>query len=167
MTKEIDNMTKEIDNMDANILCTLLAQRIPPEQFQLWGLDVHWMAPEYDTPENRAIVEDVIANYTTLAVAVAAAECLSKINQAVNAYICSHYDLGTQASLQAIYVQPTTPQAAKDLLLTVWDWAQSVLVYYYAQKAEITASPDPVAVTWDFSQFDATDPGVTLQSLLG
>jgi len=53
--------------MQANILCTLLAQRINPEQFQLWGLDVHWMKEEYDTPENRAIVADVIANYDTLA----------------------------------------------------------------------------------------------------
>jgi len=53
--------------MKADILCTLLAQRILPEQFQLWGLDVHWMAEEYNTPENMAIVEDVIANYETLA----------------------------------------------------------------------------------------------------
>jgi len=52
--------------MDTNILCTLIAQRIPPEQFQLWGLEVHWMTHEYDTPENKAIVADVIANYDTL-----------------------------------------------------------------------------------------------------
>lgn len=53
--------------MDENILCTLLEQRIPPEQFQLWGLDIHWMSEEYNTVENRAIVDDVIANYDTLA----------------------------------------------------------------------------------------------------
>jgi hypothetical protein len=53
--------------MDANILCTLLAQRIPPEQFQLWGLDIHWMSPDFDTPANRAIVADVIKNYDNLA----------------------------------------------------------------------------------------------------
>ena len=52
--------------MNANILCTLLAQRINPEYFQLWGLDIHWMKEEYDTPENRAIVADVIANYPSL-----------------------------------------------------------------------------------------------------
>jgi len=52
--------------MDTDTLCTLLAQRIPSEQFQLWGLDIHWMSEEYDTPENNAIVADVIANYTTL-----------------------------------------------------------------------------------------------------
>ena len=52
--------------MNADTLCTLIAQRINPEYFQLWGLDIHWMKEEYDTPENRAIVEDVITNYSTL-----------------------------------------------------------------------------------------------------
>jgi len=53
--------------MDPNILCTLLAQQIPPEQFQLWGLEVHWMDESYNTPENQTIVADVIANYDALA----------------------------------------------------------------------------------------------------
>ena len=53
--------------MDAGILCRLLAERIPAGQFQFWGTDVHWMAEEYDTPENTAIVADVIKNYETLA----------------------------------------------------------------------------------------------------
>ncbi len=68
--------------MDANILCTLLAQRIPPEQFQVQvhGLEVVFFDPDqnnkpvgspnespYDTPENRAIVDDVIKNYDALA----------------------------------------------------------------------------------------------------
>jgi len=66
--------------MNASILCTLLAQRIPPEQFQVHGEEVVFFDPEqnnkpvgspnespYDTPENRAIVADVIANYDALA----------------------------------------------------------------------------------------------------
>ena len=52
--------------MNASTLCTLLAQRILPEKFQLWGLEIKWVLPEFDTPENRAIVEDVIANYEAL-----------------------------------------------------------------------------------------------------
>ena len=68
--------------MDANILCQLLAQRIPPEQFQIRGEEVYFIDPDannkpvdaphtspYDTPENRAVVADVIANYDTLAAA--------------------------------------------------------------------------------------------------
>jgi hypothetical protein len=53
--------------MQSNILCTLLAQRIPPEQFQLHGLEVHWMDEVFNTPENQIIINDVIANYDTLA----------------------------------------------------------------------------------------------------
>jgi hypothetical protein len=71
--------------MNANTLCTLLAQRIPPKQFQIHGLEVVFFDPDqnnkpytapnespYDTPENRAIVADVIKNYDTLA-----AECVA------------------------------------------------------------------------------------------
>lgn len=71
--------------MDSNILCTLLAQRIPPEQFQLHGLEVVFFDPEqslkpvgspnespYDTAENRKIVKDVIEAYDDLAVDVIA-----------------------------------------------------------------------------------------------
>lgn len=89
-----------------------------------------------------------------------------KLNQEVNAYICAHYDLGTQASMQAIYIMPTTPIAAKDLLLTVWSWVQSVLTYYYSKKAGLTVAEDPAIITWSFSQFDTTDPEVSLQSLI-
>ena len=68
--------------MNASTLCNLIAQRIPPEHFQLSGLEVVFFDPEknnkpctapnespYDTPENRAIVGDVIKNYDTLAAA--------------------------------------------------------------------------------------------------
>jgi hypothetical protein len=54
--------------MDGIILCNLLAEKIPAEQFQLWGTDVHWTDKAFDTPENNAIVADVIENYETLAV---------------------------------------------------------------------------------------------------
>ena len=66
--------------MDAENLCTLLAQRIPPEQFRVHGMEVVFFDPDknnkpvtapnkspYDTPANRAIVEDVIKNYDKLA----------------------------------------------------------------------------------------------------
>ena len=66
--------------MDADILCTLLAQRIPPEQFQIRGEEVYFIDPDannkpvtdphtspYDTPANQAIVADVIKNYDALA----------------------------------------------------------------------------------------------------
>jgi len=75
--------------MNANTLCTLLAERIPPEHFQIHGLEVVFTDPErnnkpfdapnespYDTPENRAIVADVIANYDTLAAEYEASQAI-------------------------------------------------------------------------------------------
>jgi hypothetical protein len=55
--------------VDTDILCVLLAKKVPPEQFQVWGTEVHWMDKAFDTPENNAIVADVIENYETLAAA--------------------------------------------------------------------------------------------------
>ena len=53
--------------MNAQILCALLAQRIPPEQFQIWGTEIHWMDEKFNTPENRAIIEGTIKDYDILA----------------------------------------------------------------------------------------------------
>lgn len=55
--------------MNSDILCQLIAQHIDPEFFQLHGLTVVWRDSSHDTPENRAIVDDVIANYDDLAAA--------------------------------------------------------------------------------------------------
>jgi hypothetical protein len=66
------------EKMNASTLCSLIAQRIPPEQFQLWGLEIHWMDESCNTPENRAIVADVIVNYDTLA-----AEYESKLQRTI------------------------------------------------------------------------------------
>lgn len=51
--------------MDFNILCTLVAQRIDPTKFRLLGVHVDF--PDGEDPELRAIADDVIANYETLA----------------------------------------------------------------------------------------------------
>lgn len=52
--------------MQADILCSLIAKQINPEYFQLWGLEVHWMKEEYNTSENRAIVQAIIDDYENL-----------------------------------------------------------------------------------------------------
>jgi len=92
--------------------------------------------------------------------------CLSGLKQDVNTYIVSRYDMGTQASFQAMYSIETTPAEIKTTLLSVWAWVQSVLREYYTKRAEISASKAPHLVTWDFSQFDVTDPRVALDSFI-
>jgi hypothetical protein len=60
--------------MDSNILSSLLSIRINPVKFRLTGLDVVFWDEADNTPENQAIIEDVIANYNTLAAEYAAAK---------------------------------------------------------------------------------------------
>jgi hypothetical protein len=51
--------------MDANTLCTLLAEKIDPAKFLLWGTEIKWLTTP--TKEETALASDVIANYDTLA----------------------------------------------------------------------------------------------------
>ena len=82
-------------------------------------------------------------------------------------YIFAHYDPYTQASLQSLYVDPRTPPAAKDAITAAWDWVRSVLDYYYQQKARLEAGEaGQVFLELNFTQFDTTDPGVTLRALI-
>jgi hypothetical protein len=114
--------------MDAYTLCTLLAQRIPPEQFQIRGEEVYFIdsdannkpvdAPHtspYDTPENRAIVEDVISNYDTLETAYLAEELKAK----TNAETIAKLELIDKQSIRGIRewiaVQPTASKFVIDL----------------------------------------------------
>lgn len=73
--------------MNANTLCSLIAQRIDPRHFHLEGLEVVFCDiygifrkdnPDFDTPENRAIVADVIKNYPELAAAYEAKQDILK-----------------------------------------------------------------------------------------
>jgi hypothetical protein len=92
---------------------------------------------------------------------------MESLNQDVQTYIYTKYDIGTQASLQAIYTQPTTPQAVKDQFDLLFAWIASVMQYYYQKKALIRDNEDWESVTWDFTTFDATDPNVSLESYMG
>jgi hypothetical protein len=53
--------------MDAIIFCNLLAQRINPSKFQIWGTDIHWLVDP--TPEELSLADSVVSNYATLAAA--------------------------------------------------------------------------------------------------
>ncbi|NLT24661.1 MAG: hypothetical protein GXX82_16585 [Syntrophorhabdus sp.] len=50
--------------MNASIVCTLLAERIDPTKFQVWGTEIKWLVEP--TAGELAAAADVIANYATL-----------------------------------------------------------------------------------------------------
>lgn len=91
-------------------------------------------------------------------------DILTLINNELVAYIATHYDQGTQLSLLALYANPDTPAEIKVIIKLAWDWVQSILSYYYRVKGDILAGQP---YEWDLSQFNATDPAVSLAALLG
>lgn len=89
------------------------------------------------------------------------------LNNDLNAYICSYYDMGTQQTFQAIYANPGTSETVKTNLSSLFSWIlDECLVYYYTKRTEILASDEPELIVWDFSQFDNTKPDITLFGLV-
>ena len=99
-------------------------------------------------------------------------------------YIISHYPETRQHTFKAKFMQIideltnnsssyTQEQldaltSAKSRLLAAMNWVDQVLDYFYTKLDEIKSSPDIPTLTnisWDFSQFDASDPGVTIEEI--
>lgn len=90
-----------------------------------------------------------------------------ELSDAGNNYIDQHYDSGAKTSLLASWIEGNQKgyvnRAA--MVQSVWSWAQQVLNYYAGKMQEIftaTSLADVAAVTWDFSQFDASDPALVI-----
>lgn len=86
--------------MDKNILRQLVAQQIPVDHFHFEGDTLVFTDPEknskpctapnespYDTPENRAIVAEVIANYDTLAAEFVQQQLMVEVVSAVQSFL--------------------------------------------------------------------------------
>lgn len=71
-------------------------------------------------------------------------------------YLVGHYDMGTQATMQARYVSPETPQETKQRIEEAWAWIRTVQLYYLEKKVAVLAGS--VDTKWDFSQFDTPKP---------
>ncbi len=98
------------------------------------------------------------------------ADRLMVLKSEVCLYIYGVYDAGTQASMQALWSQDATSAAVKTDIEAVWAWIASIMAYYYQCKSAIGALVDVESVEaygWDFTQFDATCPDVTLQAIFG
>ncbi len=89
---------------------------------------------------------------------------LAVLENALHDYVYSRYDQGTQSSLTALFVLPTTSDAAKTAIAAMWVWMQTVIARYYQLRDQIKEG-DMVEV--NFIPFDLTDPKVRLENLMG
>ena len=93
---------------------------------------------------------------------------LAQVNQEVNTYINTYYDTGTQQSFTAAYVKYNTPEL-KAYLDPIWDWIEIIMSYYYTVKQLIVDAETIETlknISWDFGQFDDTNPTVSLKDLI-
>lgn len=74
-----------------------------------------------------------------------------------------------QAQAEIILADPTSTTAQTEaatqlvaLMATLRAWDNTISDYYMNKSNEIMGSDDPASVVWDFSQFQATDPVITL-----
>jgi len=109
---------------------------------------------------------------------------IASLDKSCNEYILKHYQYSRQNTFKAKYVQIvdeltnnsssyttdqiTNLETAKNRLNEVLQWIETVLDYYYSKLDEIKNATDIDTVntiTWDFSQFDSTDPQVTIEEI--
>jgi len=109
---------------------------------------------------------------------------IKELENDCNKYILAHYAYSRQNTFKAKFSQIideltnnynnytadqiTQLQTAKNRLLEVNSWIESVLDYFYQKLDEIKNAPDlPTLdnITWDFSQFDSTDPQATIEEI--
>lgn len=87
----------------------------------------------------------------------------AEINTKLQEYIYTKFDIGTQLSFMALYVDDQTPLQVKTAIKTAWTWLQSVMDYYYKTKDSLEVNKGAVC---DFEQFDATVPPVKLSDFM-
>jgi hypothetical protein len=163
--------------MEAGILCSVLATKIDPAKFCLHGLEVHWNDEIDNTPENQAIINDVIANYDTYALPFIKSEQIRIIkNQmrvqlalAIGDYGDNIADISRALALSegirngsitdqtiidgyAQYCQATLdmyggPQAVLDVLNTDLQGMLTYLAPYYPAKDDVNSATDASQAT--------------------
>lgn len=86
-------------------------------------------------------------------------------------YINQHYDAVNRDALQMIFSQAlaTSNTAAAERVGLVMAWASSIMGYNAQKISNFNAAQDQAALdaaTWDFSQFDASDPQVKVSEFV-
>ncbi len=124
------------------------------------GVAQYWQTLDGDTPREMNAAEK----------AVRLEEHRTRIRYALIAdfesYVTSHYSPDKENRLRALLEEAhrlgLTARAA--YIQTGFTWGDSVSTYYSDKLSEIAGKltvADLDSVVWDFSQYDATDPGVT------
>jgi hypothetical protein len=118
----------------------------------------------------QATIDAVVAAHDPEGLTTNQHKMYRTISLEVQTYLFAHYDANTQKSLTAMYDRAEntgkTNRAAH--VGPALDWVlETVLSYFYGKKDAIYATTTQAeldAIAWDFDQFDASDPGVTIQS---
>lgn len=94
---------------------------------------------------------------------------VENLNRSLQNYVYSAYDMGTQASFQCLYLLPTVSEQSKADITNVWEWIQSILIYYYQCKETLLSTKDIASAknfVYNFGQFNATKPTASLSAIL-
>jgi hypothetical protein len=88
----------------------------------------------------------------------------------VTAYIGSHYDPAQQVTVLSLWTEGLTKNWPNRIALvqSIMDWVNSVLTYFYGKVADMSGAATQSAldaITYDFGQFSASDPHVSLGQL--
>ena len=93
------------------------------------------------------------------------------ISQEANLYASGRYSDDRRDALLMLYVQASAEGMANRLayIQQLFDWANTIMAHVITCKSELDlllSSEDIAAYTWDFTAFDLTDPGVTVEGAL-
>ncbi len=134
------------------------------------------------TAEQRAAAAAVIksfdptieAQYYTLSLPEYQIWRVSMLNEQLTNYIYSHYPPPNQQTISVLLTQsmnPLNPMPNRAAYIgQLWTWIASVITYWHTIQDAIAAATtnDQVrAVIMDVSQFDATDPQITIYQTMG
>lgn len=95
----------------------------------------------------------------------------TEFDEATKAYILDHYDIERQSSLQLIRNDARWDSLTNryNYVTQAVTWINSILEYHFGKLSEIEAATtveELIAIDWDLSQFDATDPVVWISTAM-
>lgn len=147
--------------------------RINPELHQLVQDGVPVKYWKNDPDDDTSVIEmtpaekDVV-NAAALPGNIAAK--IAKMKKDVTVFIGKHYDQGQQMTILSMWSEALSMQWPNRIAMIgqVMGWVNSVLTYFYGRVAAVTVCTGQSqldAVDCDFTQFEATDPKISLGTL--